>query len=925
MNREDARRAPGARRGACVLSVALLLFGAEAQGQVVLDGTTGPAGALAGPDIAIGAALGRRAGDNLFHSFAYFDLARGERATFSGPAAIANVIARVTGGERSDIDGALRSTIPDAALWFFNPAGVAFGPNATLDLQGALHVSTADELRFADGARFSATDPALSTFTTAPPEAFGFLGRSPAALRVSDAVLQAPPEQALSLIGGPLEISGGPASFISAFGGTINLVGVSAPGEVRLADGNLGTPPVERLGAVRITDDAFVFSGLFAPDADGRAAIRVRAGELLVDDAQLSLDNFTDEDLAGTIAVDAAEVVIRNTDVTADALGAGAAGRIRIGAGRMRLEEAAVVRSDTLAGGAAGTVEVTIGGGHLALLEGSRISSLTSGAGPAGAVEVSVPAGRVELRDGSFLASSSSGAGAGGTVRVRAGQVLADGGGDVARAGIATLTGGGGGPAGRIVVEADSVDLVAGGVLSSTTSGPGGGGSIVVDVDRLAVDGALSRIDSTTATGASGDGGDVRITAGGRLEVTEGGLIASGTLDQGAGGRTAIDAGEMVLDGAGAAATGITTLAGPGAGPAGRILVRADALAVRNGASITAGTSGDFDGGPITLVVRRGDLDLAGGVLSSSTLGAGAAGPIAIEVRRGEAALRSGAQIASNSFAAGPGGNIVIEAERLRVEGASISAGAFASGAGGLIEVTTREGTRLAEDGRITSSASGTGDAGAITLAAGGALVLRRATISSGAERSGGGRITITAADLIELRDAEIGTSVARLAGRAGDIDIDPRFLVLDRGNILARADAGIGGDIRIAADNLLLAPGSLINAEAGETGVDGTVVVSAPEVDLSGGLVVLESAFLDAASLLRERCAARRDVEASSFTGAGRGGLPANPDGPLLSSYADGESAAPPGGPVAVPDGHDFPDVVVVARCGGPVAAGHG
>jgi hypothetical protein len=45
---------------------------------------------------------------------------------------------------------------------------------------------------------------------------------------------------------------------------------------------------------------------------------------------------------------------------------------------------------------------------------------------------------------------------------------------------------------------------------------------------------------------------------------------------------------------------------------------------------------------------------------------------------------------------------------------------------------------------------------------------------------------------------------------------------------------------------------------------------------------VVLEGALLDAASRLRERCATRRDIGASSFTGVGRGGLPPSPDGPL-------------------------------------------
>jgi large exoprotein involved in heme utilization and adhesion len=130
----------------------------------------------------------------------------------------------------------------------------------------------------------------------------------------------------------------------------------------------------------------------------------------------------------------------------------------------------------------------------------------------------------------------------------------------------------------------------------------------------------------------------------------------------------------------------------------------------------------------------------------------------------------------------------------------------------------------------------------------------------------------------------------------AGDITIDPRFIVLDGSSIIAQARGGRGGNIRITADNLILSPDSVINAEAGDEGIDGTVVVSTPEVDLSGGLVVLQGALLDAASQLRERCGARRDIGASSFTGVGRGGLPPTPDGPLSGAYV---AAAPfSGGP---------------------------
>ena len=164
---------------------------------------------MQGPDFRIRAEDGRRAGGNLFHSFSRFGLERGERATFSGPGAIRNVIGRVTGGEASSIDGTLASTIPGADLWLLNPSGILFGPNARLDVQGSFHASTADELRFADGAVFSALDPQGSVLSVADPQAFGFLGGEPGRIAVDRSVLEVPEREALSLVGGDITVTAG--------------------------------------------------------------------------------------------------------------------------------------------------------------------------------------------------------------------------------------------------------------------------------------------------------------------------------------------------------------------------------------------------------------------------------------------------------------------------------------------------------------------------------------------------------------------------------------------------------------------------------------------------------------------------------------------------------------------------------------------
>ena len=134
----------------------MIFGGGTGFAQVVLDGKFGTSGALAGPNYNITANLGATRGNNLFHSFAQFDLAAGDVATFTGPANIQNILCRVTGGSASSINGTISSGIAGANFFFINPNGIVFGPNAALNVSGSFAASTANYLKLADGARFVA-------------------------------------------------------------------------------------------------------------------------------------------------------------------------------------------------------------------------------------------------------------------------------------------------------------------------------------------------------------------------------------------------------------------------------------------------------------------------------------------------------------------------------------------------------------------------------------------------------------------------------------------------------------------------------------------------------------------------------------------------------------------------------------------------
>lgn len=215
------------------LPISLLLFAllssSGVNAQISTDGSVGPAQALAGPDFQIGHDLGSQVGSNLFHSFQHFNIHRGESATFTGPDSIANVISRVTGGERSTIDGLLRSQVGQADFYFLNPAGVMFGADAQVDVPAAFHVSSADELRFADGATFSASDPASSTLSLAAPEAFGYLGTQATSITLNGSRLEFAPGSEVSLTGGDITIEGSEAlpAQLAVEGGSLRIVAMA--------------------------------------------------------------------------------------------------------------------------------------------------------------------------------------------------------------------------------------------------------------------------------------------------------------------------------------------------------------------------------------------------------------------------------------------------------------------------------------------------------------------------------------------------------------------------------------------------------------------------------------------------------------------------------------------------------------------------
>ena len=386
----------------CLLLGSLLSTATPAISEVTLDGSLGSRGPVSSGTLPNGTQttylisdnLGRRAGGNLFHSFDRFNISRGESATFTGPNDIRNVVGRVTGGSASSIDGILRSTIDGANLFLLNPSGILFGPNASLDVRGSFHASTADYLRFSDGGIFYANPNANSVLSVASVEAFGFLGANPAPISVSQSALRVPDGNTLSVIGGDVSVTGNSTGYLSAPGGQVHLVGVASPGEVvPTASSGPQVSSFERLGDVSLTGGSYI-------DASGAAggSVFIRGGRLVFTASTL---------VANTVGANGAaigadirvrgDLSMNNSTLQVATTGAGNAGNINIESSTMQMRNMAIIGDITTGTGRGGNLEVMTG--SLSMIEGAQLLVSTYGAGNSGNLKITADTATLSSAD----------------------------------------------------------------------------------------------------------------------------------------------------------------------------------------------------------------------------------------------------------------------------------------------------------------------------------------------------------------------------------------------------------------------------------------------------------------------------------------------------------------------------------------------
>jgi filamentous hemagglutinin family protein len=595
---------------------------------ITTDGSLSPAATLTGPNYTIPQTSGRTAGSNLFHSFGRFGLILGESVTFQSAANIRNILARVTGGFPSAIDGLITIPNTNTNLFLINPSGIIFGPNARLDVRGSVIASTANSINFADGTQFSAT-PASGAplLTVSIPIGLQF-GPNPAPIRVqgdgqglretsdppidTQVALRVPGDRTLALVGGAINLEG---ATLKTDGGRIELGSVTSPGVVQLTAINkgfaLGYATIISFGNIQLSRATSV-------DASGNRGgdIQLQGRQIIIQGGSQVETSTLRQGTGGTLTVTATELV-KLSGSTAD------------NAGDNRRNPSSL-SSDNRDAGIIPSV-VTINTGQLLVERGARISASNTRSGLGGNITINA-ADQVEFNGTGFSTGGQRSSGA--SVQNR-----------------------GSGNAGRLTINSRRFILRDGAEASASTFESGDGGSVVVNAS-----------DSVELTGTSANGQlRSRLVAGvgNPAEVLSNTMPTPSTNTTGRGGNLTITTGKLSIEDGAIAAVSSRSTARNAQG-AGTLTVNAQSIFLHNQGAIAAETfSGQ--GGNITLNVqdlillrRNSQISTTAGTAQAG----GNGGNITINAPNGfvVGVLRENSDIRANAFT-GRGGRVDITAQ----------------------------------------------------------------------------------------------------------------------------------------------------------------------------------------------------------------------------------------------------------------------
>jgi filamentous hemagglutinin family protein len=875
-------------------------------------------------------------GANLFHSFGEFGVPTNNIANFLNDSALptTNILSRVTGGNPSNILGTIQTqNFGNANLFLMNPAGIVFGPNASLNVGGAAHFTTADYLKLSDGVQFTALPgPQDALLSVAPVAAFGFLVSNPAPITVEGSTLSVSEGQTLSMVGGDITIGSG----LNASSGKIAIASVGSPGEV-LADTYASAPNVTGQSFTTMGDISLSEGTLLDVSGNAGGAVIIRGGNLMMTNARISADTVdgTPAPVGIDINVSGDMSISSDTDsaITARTTGLSDAGEIHLMTGNLTVtstvaeQTISTIDSSTLGTGKAGDVTLTTG--NLTVNGGDFSSTFieagTGGDGNGG--HVTIVADNADLSNTAISTGDTvlGGFGSGGNLKIHADSLRTD------RVSFSTDSFGTRG--GDLTLEASNI-IFEGGSFIGVTSVEGGS-EVTITADRFVL-GDLSVLSNITILGP---GGGIRVTAN-NIELKNSSTIVSDTYGDG-------DAGGVVLTGRQQISiiddpafehsqpSGVFTnsFGDPDFGTnghAGSIEIMTPLLTMAGGGRLNSTTQTSGRGGDVTVIAQNVSINGSRiDEVASETFGLGGSrasgiytrtvgsdlcsGPCGdagtVRITTGSFNISQGGVLNSGTTNNGAGGSISINASNnISIAGTledGTPGGVFSrttgtdsgSGAGGEISLTSDQNFTLSDGATVSASSDGPGNAGNINITGHDTILIDKATVTTEAAQSSGGNIKLTANDTIQLTDSTIASSVQGDATTVGgNVTLDPDFIILQNSQILAKAKAGQGGNILLTANKAVVLDAQSTLDASSQTGISGSVTIESPIQVLSGTIAPLPDQPVNVATLYAARCVAGEGGHFSTFVDSKSDSVAPTPGTFLASPFLPQVSSSPAG-----------------------------
>jgi filamentous hemagglutinin family protein len=283
-------------------------------------------------------------GTNLFHSFTQFNLDTNQVANFLANPQIQNILSRVVNHNPSLINGLIQITGSNANLYLMNPAGIIFGPGASLNVGGDFFSTTATGIGLNNGWFNAFGDNDYSNLGGNPTQ-FAFAAAQTGAI-INAGHLTVNQGQTVALIGATVVNTG----MITAPGGNIAIAAIPGSSLIKISQPN-SLLSLE----VNPTRDA---NGLILPFTPLDLP-QLLAGSKVETGLTVNADNSV-QTLAGTpIPATEATAIVTGTLSTA-ALSNGKGGNIDIVGDRVGLlDNAQILASGNLGGG-----NIRIGGDY---------------------------------------------------------------------------------------------------------------------------------------------------------------------------------------------------------------------------------------------------------------------------------------------------------------------------------------------------------------------------------------------------------------------------------------------------------------------------------------------------------------------------------------------------------------------------------